>query len=195
MKSAVLSAVSALLVGSSALAAEEPTPRAPAPPQALVRVLAKLPKYSPLPATIPADRREIDRPRNTIVRLSKDLLPPEAVVASAAPPDENGAAPDGVVRLPRYEVQERRLPRFKDREILTFSGRVDLYLKRHPGLHFGNLFGLNRGIAAAMIAEQDTLDRRHEMDDLLEFQSFANSLPRPNDSKDNGDSEIAPPAR
>ena len=195
MRSAALALASALLLGNGAIAADEPVSPPPSRPRATANVLAKLPKYSPGPAATPVDRREVDRPRNAIVRLPKDLLPPEAVIGPASLPDDNGAAPDGVVRLPRYEVQERRLPRFKDREILTFSGRVDTYLKRHPGLHFGNLFGLNRGIAAAMIAEQDEIDRRHEMNDYLAFEAFANSLPRPNDSKDASDAESAPPAR
>jgi hypothetical protein len=112
--------------------------------------LSLLPKYNPPTSGSPVDRRESDRPRNTIVRLPKNLLPPESITASAAA-DNHGQPPEGVVRLPRYDVRERRLPKFKERELLTPTARVDLHLKRHPGLRIGNLFGLNRGIARAMI--------------------------------------------
>jgi hypothetical protein len=127
------------------------------------------------------------------MRLPKDLLPREAVIASAGHMEDSGLAPEGVVRLPRYNVGGRRIPQFKEREILTPTARIDLYLKRHPGLRIGNLFGLNRGIAAAMIAEQDALDRRREMNDLLEFQAFANSQPRPDESRDSNESDTAAP--
>lgn len=135
-----------------------------------------------------ADRRETDRPRNAIVRLSKDLLPPEATPAAAASFENHEPAPEGVVRLPSYDVRERRLPNFKEREILTPTARVDLYLRRHPGLRIGNLFGWNRGIASAMIAEEDAIDRRREMSDLLALAAFADSLPRPKDDSDSGES-------
>jgi hypothetical protein len=193
MKPAVLAIASALLVLTRALAAEELVSASPTRPPSSAKVLAKLPKYAPVSTGTPVDRREIDRPRNAIVRLSKDLLPPEAVIASAAPTEDNGRAPEGVVRLPRYTVGGRRIPKFKEREILTPTARIDLYLKRHPGLRVGNLFGLNRGIAAAMIAEEDEIDRRREMNDLLEFQAFANSLPPPDESRDSNESDTAAP--
>lgn len=98
--------------------------------------------------------------------------------------EDTDSAPNGVVRLPRYDVLSRRLPNFKERELLSPSARVDLHFKRHPGLRIGNLFGLNRGIARVMIAEQDEIDRRREMAELLSFQSFAESQPRPKDDRD-----------
>ena len=193
MKAAVLAMASALLLLSWAFAADDAVSSAPVRPPAAAKVLAKLPKYTPVATGTPVDRREIDRPRNAILRLPKDLLPPEAVTASAGPMDDNGAAPEDVVRLPRYDVQGRRIPQFKERELLTPTARIDLYLKRHPGLRIGNLFGLNRGMAAAMIAEEDAYDRRREMSDLLKFQVFAESLPRPDESRDSDESDPAAP--
>ena len=195
MKPAVLAIASAVLLLSGASAADEAVSASLTRPPSAAKVLAKLPKYSPLPTTTPVDRREIDRPRNAIVRLPRDLLPPEPVIASAGPAEDEGVAPEGVVRLPRYTVPGRRIPRFKEREILTPAARIDLYLKRHPGMRIGNFFGLNRGAAASMIADQDASDRRREMTDLLEFQAFADSLPRPDESQDSNEPdtvEIAP---
>jgi hypothetical protein len=195
MKPAALAIASALLLVSRAFAAadEGVSPPSTRPPAA-AKVLAKLPKYSPAPTATPVDQREIDRPRNAIVRLPRDLLPPEAVIASAGSAEDEGAAPEGVVRLPRYTVPGRRIPQFKEREILTPAARIDLYLKRHPGLRIGNLFGLNRGVAASMIAGQDAADRRREMSDLLDFQAFADSLPRPDESQESNEADTTAPA-
>ena len=181
-----------MIFACCALAADDAAPAVQAKPANSPRLLPLLPKYSPPKPTTNVDRRETDRPRNTIVRLSKDLLPPESVSAPATSTETHDPAPDGVVRLPRYDVQERRLPNFKEREILTPTARIDLFMKHHPGLHIGNLFGLNRGIAAAMIAEEDELDRRHEMAELLNFQAFAESMPRPKDDSASDDSGNTP---
>lgn len=185
---------SALLLTCAAIAADEAVPAAQPQPVVAPRLLSLLPKYNPPKAGVTIDRRETDRPRNTIVRLPKDLLPAESSPVAAAASDNDGPAPEGVVRLPRYEVRERRLPAFKERELLAPAARVDLYLKRHPGLRIGNLFGLNRGIARAMIEEEDAYDRRLEMDELLAFERFANAQPRPNDEADAGESGGTPPS-
>lgn len=85
-----------------------------------------LPKYSPPkptpdPSAEAQDLRDIDKPRNEIPRL------------------------------PKYVVHERRPPVFRERDILTDSGLIDLSLKSHPGLNIGNLFGLNDYVARQMI--------------------------------------------
>jgi hypothetical protein len=114
------------------------------------------------------------------------MLPAESITAPAvaSSSEHTDPAPNGVVRLPRYDVRTHRLPNFKERELLSPSARVDLHFKRHPGLRIGNIFGLNRGIARAMIAEQDDYDRRREMAELTSFQSFAASQPRPKEDLD-----------
>lgn len=107
-------------------------------------VTSGLPKYAPhppepaKPGTESPDLRETDKPKNSIPRL-----------------------PMYMVTRPR----EPRLPVFRERQFLTPKGLLELALKRQPGLKFGNLFGLNNGIALAMYAEQERLD------DLAEFKA------------------------
>lgn len=173
------------------MGAEETVPGEQAQPGAASRVSSFLPKYSPPKSGSKVDRREIDRPRNAIPRLPKDVLPPESTVAPSLNTSEE-AAGEGVVRLPRYDVREDRLPNFKEREILSPSARIDKYLKRHPGLRIGNFFGLNRGIAAAMIADQDAYDRRMEMQDLLGLQALAKSLPPPREDRESSNEQGTP---
>lgn len=158
-------------------------PRPPAT-SAAARVADALPKFVPRPSTAdaspaaPIDLREVDRPRNTILRLPRALLPP----APAATPISAGSVTDepppaGVTRLPRYDVHDRKVPALKNRELLTPEAKIDLQFKKHPALRIGNIFGLNRGIAALMAAEDENLERRTEMSDLLSFQKFADAHP------------------
>jgi hypothetical protein len=181
------------------LAAEPPAANLPAPsisahitsPATTAKLAGSLPKFTPRPAPaensapLPADLRETDRPRNTIVRLPAALLPEQHAPAThTADPHATDSPPEGVLRLPRYEVRDRRVPALKNRELLTPEGKIDLQFKKHPGLKIGNLFGLNRGIAAAMAAEDDAYERRLELQDLLAFQNLAESLPPPQTDAD-----------
>lgn len=128
-----------------------PSP-APENPRALspaiaARLSAEVPKFTPppatAPATAPADLRAVDRPRNTIFRL------------------------------PQYVVQDEKPPAFKERHLLTPTGRLSLALQRYPGLRFGSLpFFSNHGLALAMLAEDDRLERKAERDDLVTLLSL-----------------------
>jgi hypothetical protein len=105
-----------------------------------------LPKYSPptpTPQTAaePQDLRDIDKPKNEIPRL------------------------------PKYVVHERRPPVFRDRDLFTDSGLLDLSFKSHPGLNVGNVLGLNEGPARQMIYDDM---RQKNIEDLNETAySFA----------------------
>ena len=136
-----------VFVVAARLAAQTSAPTPPPPratsPDTVSKITATLPKFSPPPPTdakpaAPApDLRETDRPRNIILRL------------------------------PNYVVREDKVPLFKERELLTPSGRLDLAYKRHPGLHLGSLpFLSNNGIALAMLAEEERIERQKEMMDL-----------------------------
>jgi hypothetical protein len=115
----------------------------------------KLPKFtppgpvagtagSPVLKVASSEPREADKPRNTIIRLDP------------------------------YQVLEAKPPAFKEREILTPRGRLDVALKRYPGLKFGNLWIFNNyGLALAMYEEDLALERAKE---LMELSSLA-SLP------------------
>ncbi len=138
---------------SSAGTAPAPERTRPLSAATAARLAEKMPKFAP-PATAPAptsplladanstppapDLRELDRPRNTIIRL------------------------------PNYVVQEEKPPAFKARHLLTVKGRLDLAFKRHPGLNFGSLSSLlNEGVALAMLEEDFRLERQAEAQNLL----------------------------
>ncbi|MBI4623839.1 MAG: hypothetical protein HY736_11575 [Verrucomicrobia bacterium] len=147
--------ISAVFVAGTVAAAEPlraakpPDPAAvPLPRPRLVstdaadRLAASAPKYEP-PSPVAKvetqpDRRETDKPRNVIVRL------------------------------PPYVVQGSKPPIFKERELLTPQGRLDLALKRHPGLRFGSFWFLrNDGWGLAMLEEEQRLERNAEFNDLV----------------------------
>ena len=106
-----------------------------------------LPKFVPTEARTPAadasattEAPEIDRPRNAIIRL------------------------------PQYDVRDDQAPEFRERELLTDQGRIDLALKRHPGLKIGPLAFLNIRRGLEMLEEEQAVERRKEMNELLAFQ-------------------------
>jgi hypothetical protein len=103
-----------------------------------------MPKYAPpTPTPTPApdvDMRDVDRPKNEIKRL------------------------------PKYVVRESRPPIFRDRDLFTTQGLIDLSFKNHPGLMFGNILGLNEAPAYEMFLDdqrqknmQDLSDTAHAM--------------------------------
>jgi hypothetical protein len=87
-----------------------------------------------------ADLRGIDRPKNQIPRLPAEVMK-------------------------KYVVREARLPVFRERDLYTATGLIELSFKEHPGLHIGNLFNLNAGIAdGAIMNEQRWADRQDLVD-------------------------------
>ena len=125
------------------------TPRAMSPAIA-AHLAAQLPKFAPPKPTeaatspaAPADAPETARPRNTIFRL------------------------------PNYVVQEEKPPAFKERHLLTPTGRLALGLNRYPGLRFGSLpIFSNDGWALAMLEEDHRLERKAEMEDFVTLVSL-----------------------
>lgn len=128
---------------------------APARPRAISpAVAAQLavvgPKFIAREQTKPAeaapDLREIDKPRNTIIRL------------------------------PHYVVREEKPPIFKERELLTPKGRLEFALKKYPGLRFGSFWIFrNDGLALAMLAEDERLERKREFENLAELMRISES--------------------
>ena len=62
-----------------------------------------------------------------------------------------------IPRLPKYVVHERRPPVFRERDVFSASGMLDLSFRRHPGLSIGNILGLNEGLARQMIYDDERL--------------------------------------
>jgi hypothetical protein len=105
-----------------------------------------LPKYSPPTPTPeasaePQDMRDVDKPKNEIPRL------------------------------PKYVVHERRPPVFRNRDLLTDSGLLDLSFKSHPGLRVGNILGLNEGLAREMMYDDMRLKNIEDLNETA--YSFA----------------------
>jgi hypothetical protein len=99
-----------------------------------------MPKFSPpTPTPVPVaetqEERDADKPRNSIPRL------------------------------PAYVVRESRPPMFRTRDLLTPSGLVAFSLKNHPGLKFGNIFGLNDEVARSMYYDDERLTNMADMAD------------------------------
>ena len=150
------------MLGAGSAAAQETSPviveRTPAPtaesqprrlvsPAVAAQLSAAIPKFEPAstkPETPTPDLRESDKPRNTILRL------------------------------PSYIVREEKPILFKERELLTPKGRLDLALRKHPGMRFGSFWIFrNDGWALAMLAEEERLERQREMSDLLSLLTVA----------------------
>ncbi|MFI5356054.1 MAG: hypothetical protein ACHQ4G_01840 [Opitutales bacterium] len=108
---------------------------------------ASLPKYDPpkpvqkKPETDLVDQRDVDKPRNHIVRL------------------------------PEYVVREKKPPVFREKDIYTDKGLSDIALKRYfseAGLALNAftlpLFGISKEAYAKMLYDQD--ERLNNMSDL-----------------------------
>jgi hypothetical protein len=109
-------------------------------------------------------------PKFTPPKPGEPVTSPVVTDAKAAEPDP--AATDRprntIVRLPNYVVQEEKPEAFKERNLLTGWGRLQLAYKRHPGLHIGSLPILsNDGIGLFMLEEEDRLERKAEMEELV----------------------------
>lgn len=127
----------------------------------------------------------LPRPRavsaETAAKLSLNapkFVPPVASEVSTPPlPDlrEADRPKNGILRLPDYIVREPKSPVFKNYELLTPAGRLDLAYKRRPGLHFTLPFLPNHGLALFMLQEDFRLERMAEMNDALELLRFGSS--------------------
>jgi hypothetical protein len=121
-------------------------------PAIAAQLAAAVPKFEPPPPTPVAtplldaavDLRETDRPRNTIVRL------------------------------PSYLVREEKPVILSDREIRTPRARLQLALKKHPGLRLGSFWIFrNDGIALAMLAEEERLEQKQQFEELVQLMHFS----------------------
>jgi hypothetical protein len=95
----------------------------------------------------------------------------DGTTATSTPLREADSPRNGIIRLPQYDVREQKPPKFRERELLTRKGRVDVALRRHPGLRFGPFSFLNARRGLEMLEEEDALDRRREMQELTGFSA------------------------
>jgi hypothetical protein len=147
----------ALPLGIGARAEQPPVPPpAPRPPgsvhaQITEAIKARLPRYvPPAPAKLP----DFSQPFNASDSSDDILLLPKITVRPAAP-----AAPS-------------------DFAFLNAKGRVELAMKSNPGLHFGNILGLNsgpKGPAPAIQANEREAQRKAATTDLVDRTTIGDS--------------------
>jgi hypothetical protein len=119
---------SIILAPKATTAAQAPRAAAPHASSSAVSgaIATALPKFTQLAPAKPLgqqpDLRDIDKPRNKIPRLPANMMQ-------------------------KYVVHGARVPPFRDRDLYTKEGLIDLGFKNHPGLLIGNIFGLNKGFA------------------------------------------------
>jgi hypothetical protein len=105
---------------------------------------AATPAANPTPPDSAVDLREVDRPRNTIIRL------------------------------PSYLVQEEKPVILTERDVRTPRARLHLALQKHPGLRLGSFWIFrNDGIALAMLAEEERLEQKQYFEDLVQLTQFS----------------------
>jgi hypothetical protein len=152
-----------------------PTP-APSGVDASSIILAKTPAQSapvPLPSTAAAphaDSTAIDAAISSgIPAYNPGASSPKLNMVTQEPRDTDKPK-NQIPRLPmemmsKYVVHGARLPVFRNRDLYTKAGLIDLSFKAHPGLRIGNFFGLNSGLAyEAALNDQKMSDRQDLVD-------------------------------
>lgn len=79
---------------------------------------------------------------------------------------------DGVLKLPTVTVQVKKPQSLGEYEMLTPKGRLDMAVRRRPGLRIGNFLGLNNGIALAMLREDIEKEKRDVMKERVDRLSL-----------------------
>lgn len=133
---------------------------------------------TPAPVPAPQPRAVSAETAAKLAAVAPKFVPPKpAEEKPAADPREADKPKNTIIRLPSYIVREPKVREFKERELLTPRGSLDLALKRHPGLRFNPLFflGSNSGVALAMLEEEHRLERLAEMADLLSLMRYSDT--------------------
>jgi hypothetical protein len=94
-----------------------------------------------------------------LARTPLPAAPPAAALAA----ESIDVPANGIIRLPRLVVQEKRLAPIAERDLLTSRGGSELASKRHPGLKFPG----NSIWAEALLEEEFAIERQREMYELL----------------------------
>jgi hypothetical protein len=155
--------------------AAAPAPTAPPAtgPTSDASSIVLAPKAPDSTLTQAADPNDTGRPVSS--RLTADITagmpkyspptPPPAVTADSPDMRDVDKPKNQIPRLPKYVVRESRPLVFRNRDLYTTEGLVNLSFKNHPGLGFGNILGLNSGIAYEMYLDDQ---RQASIDDLTD---------------------------
>lgn len=129
-----------------------PNPPTPPPPRAIsaetaAKLAALAPKFEPGPAPSLSDALDLDN-----VEAGRPSLPGRPAI----------------VRLPSYIVTEPKIKLPSEHAMLTPRGRLELALRRNPGLRLGELGPLNNNFwANALLDEDRAKERTAEVNDLF----------------------------
>ncbi len=106
------------------------------------------------------------------VKLPKYQPKPDEDEVTMKESAEAAVERDGVLNLPTVLVQAKRQPPMTEYEMLTPKGRLELALRRRPGLRIGNLFGMNNGVALALLHEDIEREKRERLTEQVERLSL-----------------------
>jgi hypothetical protein len=189
MKNRVPTFLLSLMVAAATAAAQEltptPTPDTGASPQA---AQAQGPKITDASGIVLAEKSREYLSAVTTEEQTRSVSPGVAAALSAGMPKFSPPTPsptptpeikdmadidkpkNGIVRLPTYVVRDSRPPIFRNRDLYTNTALIELTLKKHPGLLFGNFLGLNARAEPGSPAYQMLLDdqRQEGMADLFD---------------------------
>jgi hypothetical protein len=179
---AIMAAASPALAQNAdpAAPAANPAPNAQAAPAtsdaSSVVLAAKPAEAMPTPVPDPGDTG-----RSVSSKINADIA--SGMPKFAAPTPTPAEAPEvqeardaerpknQIPRLPKFVVRESRPLVFRDRDLYTPEGLVNLSFKNHPGLGFGNIFGLNSGIAYDMYMDEQRLSEMNDLTDTARAMS------------------------
>ena len=131
-----------------------------------VQLSAAVPKFDPTVTTIPVVKPEPVAFTATVPKM--DEITPAMLEPPSADRRKNDKNRGGIVKMPSVIVRDAKPLVVKPRELLTSQGRLDLAIKKHPGVQLGSFWIFrNDGWALAMLEEEDRLDQRKEMNYLI----------------------------
>ncbi len=155
--------------GTAPVPAAGPDQAAPQAADASTVILAAKPSPPPVPTPVVDPN---DTGRTVSSRIAADLasgMPKFGAPAPTPTPVIDTSDLDRprnqIPRLPKYVVRESRPPVFRNRDLFTNEGLIDLSFKSHPGLIFGNLLGLNGPLAYQMYLDEQRLSDMHDLSD------------------------------
>jgi hypothetical protein len=146
---------------------ESPPPRARlVSPAMAVQLSAAVPRFEPTVTTTPVVKPEPVAFTSSVPKI--DQITPAILDTPPTDLRKGEKSRGGIVKMPSVIVRDAKPLVVKPRELLTPQGRLDLALKKHPGVQLGSFWIFrNDGWALAMLEEEERLDQRKEMNYLI----------------------------
>ena len=107
--------------------------------------------------------------------LPKFAPPAPAKLPVGTPSADAGESLDDVLHLQKITVRPVTKEPPAESGWLTNKGRIELAMKLYPGLRFGNIFGLNQGMALALLEDERLARKRAAVADAVEHVTLLDS--------------------